>query len=255
MLDTFEGGGELAGIGERAYGRGQNVEKFRKLRTVSYLVPPYNIGDLHHIALHLRELEKAYMDTLRSERTMYEVDLFEWENKPDEERTVSIDITDSYTYEILEKMNFKVSEILKAIHFPGYSSVRFDKDTFDFPIQDMPKDTTNGDGYCGVLNAVELLALREVLHEYGRHEIGILLLDSALTQLSESLYTKKGSIIRDGLLRYMIAHQDIGQVIIIEQREKMPDWVLQSRECNVIEFTKSPGTGIYGFLNDVVEEI
>lgn len=266
-------------------------------------------ADLHHIALHLRELEKAYMDTLekqkaaeaavlelesrrrqvdnyvantlspqlqglkkqldeyclciqhaqemdtlRSEKTMYEVDLFEWENKPDEESTVSIDITDSYTYEILEKMNSKVSEILKAIHFPGYSSVRFDKDTFDFTIQDMPKDTTNGGGYCGVLNAVELLALREVLHEHGRHEIGILLLDSALTQLSESLYTKKGAIIRDGLLRYMIAHQDIGQVIIIEQREKMPDWILQSRECNVIEFTKSPGIGIYGFLNDVIEE-
>ena len=118
----------------------------------------------------------------------------------------------------------------------------------------MPKDTTNGGGFCGVLNAAELLALREVLHEYGKHEIGILLLDSALTQLSESVHTGKGAVIRDGLIEYMIAHQDIGQIIMIEQRDKIPDWVVDSPKCKVIEFTKSREIGQWGFLNDVYEE-
>lgn len=192
--------------------------------------------------------------TIKSEKTLYEADLYAWEHKEIDVEKESIDLSDAYTFDIIKKLNEKVSSILKFIHFPGYSSVRFDWDTFDFTIQDMPKDATNGGGYSSVLNAVELLALREVLHEFGKNEIGILLLDSALTQLSESVYSEKGNIIRDSLIRYMLTHQAIGQIIIVEQRDKMPDWIMTTKECNIIEFTKSKDIGIYGFLNDVYEE-
>ena len=41
---------------------------------------------------------------------------------------------------------------------------------------------------------------------------------------------------------------------MIEQRDKMPDWAVDSPKCKVIEFTKSREIGQWGFLNDVYEE-
>lgn len=248
--DTLEKKTAVEKTVQELEGQRQQVDMY-----VAHTLSPQLHGLKHQIDEYRVCIQHAQeMETIKAEKTMYEVDLFEWENKPEETPQNSVDVTDGFTYGILEKLNSKVSEILKAIHFPGYASVRFDKDTFDFTIQDMPKDTTNGGGFCGVLNAAELLALREVLHEYGKHEIGILLLDSALTQLSESVHTGKGAVIRDGLIEYMIAHQDIGQIIMIEQRDKIPDWVVDSPKCKVIEFTKSREIGQWGFLNDVYEE-
>lgn len=111
-----------------------------------------------------------------------------------------------------------------------------------------------GGGFCGILNSVVLLAIREVLYEFGAHTPGILLLDSALTQLSETQYGEKANVIRDSFIQYLLDHQESGQVIFIDQKEKMPTWLNEKSQCEYHEFTKVRGKGRYGLLYDVYDE-
>ena len=77
---------------------------------------------------------------------------------------------------------------MKAIQFPGAASARLNTVTFDIEVNGKQKANVMGGGFCGILNSVVLLAIREVLYESGAHTPGILILDSALTQLSETQY-------------------------------------------------------------------
>lgn len=65
------------------------------------------------------------------------------------------------------------------------------------------------------------------------------MLDSALTQLSETQYGEKANVIRDSFIRYLLDHQESGQVIFIDQKEKMPTWLDGKSKCKYHEFTKS----------------
>ena len=102
--------------------------------------------------------------------------------------------------------------------------------------------------------SVVLLAIREVLYESGAHTPGILILDSALTQLSETQYGEKANVIRDSFIQYLLDHQESGQVIFIDQKEKMPTWLGEKSKCKYYEFTKARGKGRYGLLYDVYDE-
>ena len=79
-------------------------------------------------------------------------------------------------------------------------------------------------------------------------------MDSVFTQLSEPEYLGKAQTIKESFLRYLLAHQSIGQTIIIEQREKLPDWLVESKDCHVEVFTKSKEQGRYGLLKEVFED-
>ena len=194
------------------------------------------------------------LETLKEEKIGYEADLLQWQLSSVESNQESKDIRDDYGLNLIRKLNQKVSDILREIHFPGYASVHLNMDTFDFSIDGVPKGSVMGGGFTGILNAVSLQALREVLHEEGKHEIGVLYLDSVFTQLSEPEYLGKAQTIKESFLRYLLAHQSIGQTIIIEQREKLPDWLVESKDCHVEVFTKSKEQGRYGLLKEVFED-
>ena len=193
--------------------------------------------------------------TIKAEKTRYEADLYtrqreleETENKP------NYDIKAEYGFDIFQMIQEKLSEILKAIQFPGAASARLNSDTFDIEVGGKQKANVMGGGFCGILNSVVLLAIREVLYESGAHTPGILLLDSALTQLSETQYGKNSNVIRDSFIKYLLDHQESGQVIFIDQKEKMPTWLGANSQCKYHEFTKSREQGRYGLLTDVYDE-
>jgi len=193
--------------------------------------------------------------TIKAEKTRYEEDLYtrqreleETENKP------NYDIKAEYGFDIFQKIQEKLSEILKAIQFPGAASARLNTVTFDIEINGKQKANVMGGGFCGILNSVVLLAIREVLHESGTHTPGILLLDSALTQLSETQYGENANVIRDSFIQYLLDHQESGQVIFIDQKEKMPTWLGEKSQCKYHEFTRSREHGRYGLLIDVYDE-
>ena len=50
------------------------------------------------------------------------------------------------------------------------------------------------------------------------------------------------------------SHQESGQVIFIDQKEKMPTWLGANSQCKYHEFTKSREQGRYGLLTDVYDE-
>lgn len=160
----------------------------------------------------------------------------------------------SYGFDLFQKIQEKLTEILKAIQFPGAASARLNTITFDIEVNGKQKANVMGGGFCGILNSVVLLAIREVLYESGAHTPGILILDSALTQLSETQYGEKANVIRDSFIQYLLDHQESGQVIFIDQKEKMPTWLGEKSKCKYHEFTKARGKGRYGLLYDVYDE-
>lgn len=193
--------------------------------------------------------------TIKAEKTRYEADLYtrqreleETENKP------NYDIKAEYGFDLFRKIQEKLTEILKAIQFPGAASARLNTVTFDIEVNGKQKANVMGGGFCGILNSVVLLAIREVLYESGAHTPGILILDSALTQLSETQYGEKANVIRDSFIQYLLDHQESGQVIFIDQKEKMPTWLGANSQCKYHEFTKSREQGRYGLLTDVYDE-
>lgn len=193
--------------------------------------------------------------TIKAEKTRYEADLYtrqreleETENKP------NYDIKAEYGFDLFQKIQEKLTEILKAIQFPGAASARLNTITFDIEVNGKQKTNVMGGGFCGILNSVVLLAIREVLYESGAHTPGILILDSALTQLSETQYGEKANVIRDSFIQYLLDHQESGQVIFIDQKEKMPTWLGEKSKCKYHEFTKARGKGRYGLLYDVYDE-
>lgn len=193
--------------------------------------------------------------TIKAEKTRYEAELFTRTQELNEsEDRPNYDIKAEYEFDLLRKIQEKLSEILKAIQFPGAASARLNYSTFDIEINGKQKANVMGGGFCGILNSVVLLAIREVLYEYGVHKPGILMLDSALTQLSETQYGEKANVIRDSFIRYLLDHQESGQVIFIDQKEKMPTWLGEKSQCKYHEFTKSREHGRYGLLADVYDE-
>ena len=60
---------------------------------------------------------------------------------------------------------------------------------------------------------------------------------------------------KTSLFKYLLENHDSGQVIMIEQKEKMPDFKYDEYEnVKVIEFTKNKEHGRYGFLNGVFDD-
>lgn len=193
--------------------------------------------------------------TIMNEKTRYEAELFgRRQDLEKNEDNPSYDIKTEYGFELIHKIQDKLSGILRAIQFPGGVSAKLNYDTFDLEIRGKQKSNVMGGGFCGILNSIMLLAIREVLYESGKYPIGILMLDSPLTQLSESQYGEKANVIRDSFIKYLLEHQEYGQVIFIDQKEKMPAWLNEDSKCMFHEFTKSQAHGRYGLLNDVYDE-
>ena len=193
--------------------------------------------------------------TIKAEKTRYEADLYTRQRELDEtENRPNYDIKAEYGFDLFQKIQDKLSEILKAIQFPGAASARLNSDTFDIEVGGKQKANVMGGGFCGILNSVVLLAIREVLYESGAHTPGILVLDSALTQLSETQYGENDNVIRDSFIKYLLDHQESGQIIFIDQKEKMPAWLGANSQCKYHEFTKSREHGRYGLLLDVHDE-
>jgi hypothetical protein len=138
-------------------------------------------------------------------------------------------------------------------------------ETFDLEVGGRAKAISNGGGYCGFLNTVVALTLVEFLEEQGAYSPGLFVVDSPMTQLSESEYTEKQDTLVSGLLDYLIRiyasdadadQTSAEQIIIIEHKDRMPtqlDKLANIPHVKVTEFTRDKEHGRYGFLDGVYE--
>ena len=184
----------------------------------------------------------------------------------DEPADVKHDINQFFDIETVQAFQEKIITILRACHYQGAGSARLNMETFDLEVGGQAKGASNGGGYCGLLNAVVALALIEFLEEQGEYSPGLLMIDSPMTQLSESEYKAKQDTLVSGLLNYLFAiyckdadstRTSAEQIIIIEHKERMPslmEKLIGAPHVKVIEFTQDKTHGRYGFLDGVYQE-
>ncbi len=197
------------------------------------------------------ELSKE-IEIIQDEERKYNIELCEKETEPNRLET-QYEIKEDFDREILGAFEDKLISILKAVMFEGYSSARLNMDTFDLEARGRQKATAMGGGFCGILNTIVALATMEYLSECGKYAPGFLIADSPLSQLSESEFTNKANTMGLAFIQYLLEHRGYGQIIIVEQKEKLPFSLTNYPNVNVIEFTKNKEHGRYGFLDGVYE--
>jgi uncharacterized protein YukE len=214
---------------------------------------------------YILELNKE-LEVIQNEERTFNKELTEKETDP-APAEIKYDIDRFFDSNTLQAFGEKLIAILKACHYEGAGSARLNMNTFDLEVGGREKALSNGGGYCGFLNTVLALTLVEYLAEYGEYSPGLLVADSPLSQLSESEFKVKSDTMKAGLLEYLLSiyKNDIGksnattsatQIIIIEQKEKLPmlDSIIgNAPHVKVIEFTHDKNHGRYGFLEDVFE--
>jgi len=209
------------------------------------------------------EINKELTVIQREERN-FGADLFEKETE-EEPTEIKQDINQFFDLETIQAFQEKLIAILQACHYPGASSARLDLDTFDLEVGGRAKSISNGGGYCGFLNTVVALAMIEFLEEQGAYSPGMLIVDSPMTQLSESEYKAKQDTLVSGLVAYLLGiyskstnldQTSAEQIIIIEHKDRMPiliDQLIDKPHVKIIEFTQDKEHGRYGFLDGVFE--
>lgn len=182
-------------------------------------------------------------------------ELFEKETEEDG-TAPKYDYRQHYDYDMIRPFEERIIDILKNCHYEGYGSARFNMETFDIEVNNKPKSVAHGGGYCGLLNTVVAIALQEFLAtDKAMYRPGILAVDSPVSQLSEAEHKEASDTMKASLFKYLLENFKSGQIIIIEQKEKMPHYDYTSyADVKYIEFTKDRTRGRYGFLNDVYDE-
>ena len=190
-----------------------------------------------------------YLTTTKEE---YDKDIFEKENE-EETKNPTYDIKKYFDYDLIEKFQDMLIEILKASKFGGAASARFDINSFDIEIDNKHKASSMGGGYCALLNTITALAMTGYIIKRGRPAPGFFIADSPLTQLSEPGNLQAVETIKTNFLNYLLDHASERQIIIMEQKEKIPfpSKLTQNSKLTIIEFTRNKTQGRYGLLNDV----
>lgn len=162
---------------------------------------------------------------------------------------------DCFQPDFFHSMRSIIRDILQQSHFPHADSADFDKQDFDVEIAGYSKADEQGKGYCAFLNTVVMLAFHDYLNARSKHALGWLLIDTPLHGFDEGEHLVDESM-RAGLFDCMARQAADQQIIVLENTDHMAGLPLDLN-ANVIEFTKNPNRGRYGYLigvRDVAEE-
>lgn len=189
---------------------------------------------------------------LTTTKEQYDADITEKENE-EETKNPTYDIKKYFDYDLIDEFQDMLIDILKASKIGGASSARFDVDSFDIEIDNKHKASSMGGGYCALLNTITALAMTAYIIKRGRPAPGFFIADSPLTQLSEPGNLQAVETVKTNFLNYLLDHASERQIIIMEQKERIPfiPKSTQNSNLNIIEFTRDRTEGRYGLLNDV----
>lgn len=210
------------------------------------------------IASYRRAVElRNELETLRKEQINYDAELFDRETEQETEKKKYF-IADQFDYKIIRGFEDKLISILTNCSFPGAESARFSMEVYDVQFGSRKKSSTMGGGYCGIINTMVALSLMEYLLESGTYAPGMMLVDSPLSQFSESEYISDAETIKESFIHYLLYNKREGQIILVEQKDKMPEMIKSGAwsediAVKVIEFTKNKEHGRYGLLPGVYD--
>ncbi|MGN6304192.1 MAG: hypothetical protein ACTHNH_05210 [Mesorhizobium sp.] len=143
----------------------------------------------------------------------------------------------------------KLSEILKAWHFPGECHVFYDKDASDFVIDGKPR-ASRGKGLRAITHAAVNIGLLEYCQSNGMSHPGFVVLDSPLLAYfkpeADDDLELQGTDLKERFYDYLIEHHRQDSQIIVIENQHPPEGIEEDVALTV--FTRNPNTGRYGLL-------
>lgn len=196
------------------------------------------------------------LECLQQNELQYRKELFDKETEEDPVITKR-KIADFFDYDLIHGFEENLIKILTASKIGGANTARLNMQNFDIEINGKSKPATMGGGFCALLNTITTYAMSEYIIEQNGYAPYFFASDSSLTQLSESEQIQKANTIKHNFIQYLVEHALSRQVIMIEQKERMP-FIPKENPANgihIIEFTGNKYVGRYGFLNDVFNDV
>ena len=194
------------------------------------------------------------LECLRKNEVQYRKELFDKETE-EEPVITKRKIIDFFDYDLIHGFEENLIKVLAASKIGGADTARLNMQNFDIEINGKSKPATMGGGFCALLNTITTYAMSEYIIDQNGYAPYFFATDSSLTQLSESEQIQKTNTIKHNFVKYLIDHALTRQVIMIEQKERMP-FIPEENSDNgihIIEFTKDKYVGRYGSLNYVFD--
>lgn len=158
-------------------------------------------------------------------------------------------VTTGIPESIAHAFSKKVSDILKAWHFPGECDVYYDKEASDFVIDGKPR-SSRGKGLRAITHAAVNIALLEYCQSNGLSHPGFIVLDSPLLAYfkpeGDEEHALKGTDLKERFYDYLIKHHGRDSQVIIIENQHPPERIEQHVALTV--FTGNPDVGRYGLL-------
>ncbi|MEG2012904.1 MAG: AAA family ATPase [Anaerovoracaceae bacterium] len=192
------------------------------------------------------------LGVIRQNEIQYRSELFEKETEETPENP-KYNIFGYYDYELVHGFEKKLIEVLKTSKIGGATTARLNMKNFDLEINNLNKAVSMGGGFCGILNTIIAYTMSAYIIEKGGKAPGFFASDSSLTQLSEAEHILQGDTIKQNFVQYLVNHALERQVIMVEQKKRMPFIPKEDYDAgiHIIEFSRNKSEGRYGFLNEV----
>jgi hypothetical protein len=165
----------------------------------------------------------------------------------EDETDAGFSIKKHFDGEFFRAMDEYVNRLLIATEYLNMDTAYVGHSDFDLWVNGQAK-RVHGKGFRAFQNTIMALTLLEFLSENGKYSPSMLIVDSPIQSLEESVDNMTPDTMKTGLFKYLLEHQSNGQVIVIENRIP-PD--LDYESANMVEFTKGKKSGRYGLLNGI----
>lgn len=150
-----------------------------------------------------------------------------------------------------EKIDNILKSALEKCNFPNLTTARLNLSSFDIEVNGRKKQNFNGQGYTAFLNSIIAMSFRQYLAENALYDPGFLVIDTPLLGLDQGVSDVSPDSMRTSLYTFFTKHQDIGQMILLDNMNNVPDIDFEANGTKVTTFTKGLEPGRYGFLIDV----
>ena len=192
---------------------------------------------------------KKELDIIGQYATSWETDLQQL--PPDDESTPEYHPKEHFSSDFQKDIDKLLKDALVEGCYENLLTSRFNIQDFDVEINGHKKSAINGQGYSSYLNSMIAIVFRQYMNAHAKFDPGFVVIDTPLLGLDQGVSDAAPESMRTALFRYFLSHQDIGQVIIIENIQHIPNLDYEASGANVITFTKGKTEGRYGFLDDV----
>ena len=180
-------------------------------------------------------------------------ELIELENK--QEKTASkknqYKPKEFFQQDLVDSLTGYAQKILKFCNYNKAQDTTFSLDSFDLQVHGVDKALIHGQGYCSMFNSILYLVFRECFFDKATYKPGFLMIDTPLLGLVERVGEQASLNYETRIYKYLVNHINEGQVIILDNAVKLPEFLYQNTNVSVIEFSPD---GRKGFLIDYESE-